>query len=97
MSATTIDLSAAKTTDATRVTEQEGRWYLRRLSDEVEYEWHVGLLSERAPAGTAWRDLKPGRVEIICDNEDGVEIDAQQFAAFLVWPPDVAESAEATT
>jgi len=89
MNATLIDLSKAQAVDATRITEREGRWYLRRLTDD---EWHIGLLSERAPAGTVWRDLKPGRVEIVCDNEDGVELDAGQLAAFCQWPPDETQA-----
>jgi hypothetical protein len=70
-----------------RVTAREGRWFLRQANDD---DYAVVLVSERAPAGTNSRDLKPGYVEVVCDHEDGLQLDAAQLAAFVSWPPEGA-------
>jgi hypothetical protein len=84
MSATPLDLSDTRVMDPERVTDREGRWYLRQLLTD---EHHVCLLSERAAAGTTARDLRPASVEIACENDDGFALPVDQLREFLTWPP----------
>ena len=89
MSAIPVDLADARAMDPAKVSDREGRWYLRQVYDDG---YHVALLSERAPAGTSGHDLKPGALEIVCDHEEGLELDPVLLAAFLAWPPAGAAS-----
>jgi hypothetical protein len=84
MSAAPLDLTAARFMDPARVTDREGRWQLRQLLTD---EHHVCLLSDRAPAGTAARDLQPITIEIASETDDGFVLPVDQLREFLTWPP----------
>lgn len=73
----------------TRVTDQEGRWYLRHVALDADVS--VFLVSERAPAGTVACELKPEALEFLGLGDDGlvlglVLLPIALLTELMAWP-----------
>lgn len=83
-----IDLSSAAVMSAERVTDKNGRWYLRSL---ITDDHCIQLVSATAPKGTLARDLVPDELIVGASDpdeaEDGVTLAVSDVLAFVAWPP----------
>lgn len=71
-----------------RVTEREGRWYLRSGYLDGTDDTYVAVVSNRAPEGTVARDLRPENIEISTNvDHDPLTLPVDALRDLLVWPP----------
>jgi hypothetical protein len=81
-------LSIEHVMPAERVTDKDGRWFL--VQAITVNDTFITVVSERAPIGTAARDLKPHHVEIIpgqeWDMSEPIEITVEDLNNLMRWP-----------
>lgn len=71
-----------------RLTETDGRWYLRHAVTNGGH--HVFVVSERAPARSRSYDLRPLQLEIMPDDWDGDKfvLSISDIKELIAWPPE---------
>lgn len=72
-----------------RVTDKEGRWYLRQGYVDDKDEIHVALVSVKAPVGTLASDLVPETVEISLEDDlvnDDIILPVDVVRELIEWP-----------